>query len=74
MKAVKSAITALECSARRRADAEKRTIVFDLETIVLLRRHAEPRRLSANALARRIVDCVLDDGLVDAVLDDGGGA
>jgi len=72
-----STVAALEHSARRsldperrRADATMRTVVFPVEILDRLRAHAAARRCSANELCRRIVETALDDGLIDAILDD----
>ena len=71
-----SAVTGLEHSAarpkRRPRPAEEmgRTVLFPADVLDSLRPHAAQRGMHVNALARRIVEEVVDDGLVDAVLDD----
>lgn len=73
-------VTALEHSAgratRRPRPAEEmgRTIVFPVDVLDSLHPAAAKRGVHVNALARRIVEEVVDAGLVDAVLDDGGAA
>ncbi|HEX4041082.1 MAG TPA: hypothetical protein VHY10_05225 [Xanthobacteraceae bacterium] len=67
-------VAALENSAARsRAMAAEgcRTILFPPELIEALRPHAQRRGISANTLARRLIEVVLESELVDAVLDDG---
>lgn len=70
----RAAVTALEHSAGRRktrpAEQLGRTVLFPADVLEALRPHAERRGVHPNALARRIVECVVDDDLVDAVLDD----
>lgn len=71
-------VTALEHSAgrskRRLRPAEEmgRTVLFPAEVLDRLHPAAAARGVHVNALARRIVEEVVDGGLVDAVLDDGG--
>ncbi len=68
------AVVALEASARRtRAIVAEgnRTVLFPKDTLDRLAFAAADRAISANELARRIVETVIDDGLIDAVLDDG---
>ena len=74
-------VAALEHSATRSqgrknqtAEANGRTVLLSLDAIERLRPHASKRGITANELARRIVDVVTDDGMVDAVLDDKEGA
>jgi transposase len=57
---------------RRPRPAERggRTVVFPLDTLERLGPHAQRRGISANELARRIVESALDAGLVDAIMDD----
>jgi hypothetical protein len=66
-------VAALENSAARsRALAAEgnRTILFPPELIEALMPHAARRGISANALARRLIETVVESELVDAVLDD----
>ncbi len=69
-------VTALEHSAGRARRTPRpceemgRTIVFQVDVLDALRPHAAARGVHVNALARRIVEEVVDAGLVDAVLDD----
>jgi transcriptional regulator len=71
-----SAVTALEHSAGRAIRAPRpvedlcRTVLFPIDVIDALGPHAARRGVHPNALARRIVEQVVDDGIVDAVLDD----
>ena len=72
----KGTVGALEASAtrsraRRPAEANGRTVLFPVEILDRLRPHADRRGISANELARRIVDAVAEDNLIDAVLEDG---
>lgn len=67
-------VIALEVSASRsktRAEGS-RTVLFSIDLLDRLSPHAARRGVSANTLARQIVETVLDDGIVDAVLDDKG--
>lgn len=72
-----STVTSLECHAGKRKGAEtrkvqgNRTVLFPIDVLESLRPLAEQRGISANELARRIVEAVVDDNLVKAVLDDG---
>lgn len=50
-----------------------RTILFPADILHRLSLHAERRRVSANELARQIVETAVDAGLVDAILDDEAG-
>lgn len=68
-------VGALKCkggvrSGRRAPRNADRTVLFPAELLDALGPHAERRRCSANELARRIVEAVVDDELVAAVLDD----
>ena len=68
-------VSALEQSAartRRIRPAEEmgRTVVVPVDVLDALAPHAARRGLSVNALVRRIVETVADEGIVDAVLDD----
>lgn len=65
-------VIALEVSAgRARHMAQScRTVLFPLDVLDQLGPHAARRGTTANELARRIVETVLDDKMVDAVLDD----
>ncbi len=76
-------VSALERSGARKAGvrvAEPRgltteggqAVVVSLDALRALRPHAAKRNLSVNALVRRLIDTVADEGMVDAVLDDGG--
>lgn len=71
-------VAALEVSGRRAgkrrqrpAEQNGRTIVFPRDVLDRLHPHAAERDITANELARRIVETVLDEGLIRAVLDDG---
>jgi hypothetical protein len=69
-------VAALEISARRSrnmAAAGARTILFPPDLLSRLRPHAACRDMNVNALARLIVETLLDDNLIDAVLDDRAG-
>lgn len=70
-------ITALEHSAgrserrkRRPAEEHGRTVLFPTDVLNALAPHAARRGMHINALARLIVETVVDDEMVDAVLDD----
>lgn len=71
-------VTALECSAQRSAkprgvrpaEQHGRTIVFPIDVLEALRPYALRRQLTVNALARRLIETIADDGMVDAILDD----
>lgn len=66
-------VGALAASGRRRqrpAEANGRTVLFPADILDRLGPAASERHISANELARRIVEAVADDGLIDAVLDD----
>lgn len=70
-----NAVAALECSARRRrkprlSEANGRTVLFPADVLAALGPHATARGISANELARRIVQVAVDDELIDAILDD----
>lgn len=67
-----STVAALRCSARRKRPAEEngRTVLFPNDLLDAIRSDAERRGISANELARRIVQVTADDGLIDALLDD----
>jgi transcriptional regulator with XRE-family HTH domain len=70
-------VTALEHSAgrpRKSRPAEEmgRTVLFPTDVLDSLGPHAAKRNMHPNALARLIVETVVDDDMVDAVLDDGG--
>lgn len=71
-----STVAALEASAKRTfrhkrpAEVNGRTVVFPIDILEALRPHAEKRNTTPNALARMIVDTVVDEGIIDAVLDD----
>lgn len=71
-------VTALEHSAgrakRRPRPAEQlgRTVLFSADILDALGPAAAKRGVHPNALARRIVEEVVDGDLVDAVLDDKG--
>ena len=60
--------------ARRAAEASTRTVLFPVEILVALGPAASKRGIHPNALARRIVETVVDEKMVDAVLDDGESA
>lgn len=66
------AVTALESSAgRSRSRTEEcRTVLFAVELLDQCRPHAARRGITANELARRIVEAAIEDKMVDAVLDD----
>ncbi len=71
-------VSALECSATRSAERQRRpseaygrTVVFPVDVLHVLRPHAARRGITVNQLARDIVSAVVDDDLVTAVLDDG---
>lgn len=70
-------VSALEHSAGRGRRAPRpaeqlgRTILFPVDVLDALGPYAARRGVHPNALARRIVEEVVDGGLVDAVLDDG---
>ena len=61
---------AAEPSARGRTVEVGAAIYIPSEALKALRPHAERRNLSVNALVRRIVETVADEGMIDAVLDD----
>ncbi|MGV3651048.1 MAG: hypothetical protein ACO1OK_06450, partial [Devosia sp.] len=70
-------VSALEHSAarsRKRAGDERqelgRMVLLPQDLIAALRRPAAKRGVSANQLARMIVEAVSDGKLIDAVLDD----
>lgn len=67
-----STVVALELSASRsrRREQSCRTVLFPIDLLVQLSKHAARRGCSINELARRIVDTVVDENIVDAVLDD----
>lgn len=67
-------VMALETSSRRAKRTEERTVVFPLETLDRLRPHATRRGISANELARRIVETAADEQMINAILDDGEAA
>lgn len=73
-------VTALEHSAGRsrrtpRSSEELcRTVLFPIDVLDSLGPHAARRGMHPNALARLLVEQVVDAKLVDAVLDDDGGA
>ena len=56
--------------APRPAEDMGRTVVVPIGVLDALKPHAERRNLSVNALVRRIVETVADEGMIDAVLDD----
>lgn len=66
-------VAALENSALRskKRTFGNRTVVFPVEVLARLVPHANRRDVSANELARRIVEHALDDNMIDAILDDG---
>ena len=67
-------VAGIESSARRnhaRVNGN-RTVLFSVEVLDALAPHAARRSVSANALARMIVETVVDAKIVDAVLDDEG--
>ncbi len=73
----RNTVTALEHSAlrsvkRRKRPAEEhgRTVLFPVDILDRLRPAAARRGIAVNALARRIVETVIDDNLIDSVLDD----
>ncbi len=72
-----STVTSLECHAGKRKGPQacksqgNRTVLFPVDVLESLRPHAEQRGISANELARRIVETVVDENLITAVLDDG---
>ena len=55
-------------------EAERAKLAARLKEIDALRPYAARRGVSVNALARRIVETVVDEKMVDAVLDDGESA
>lgn len=69
-------VLALEHSAGRRTRSPRpheqlcRTVLFPIDVLDSLQRHAAVRGIHVNSLARRIVETVVDEGLVDSVLDD----
>lgn len=65
-------VAALESSAARSAaiGGTCRTVLFPVDLLADLVPHAERRGITANCLARRIIETVIDDGMVDSVLDD----
>lgn len=72
-------VSSLECSARRSRrwsdgrgarSIDLKTVLFEADALTALVPHAEKRGVSANEIARRIVDAAIDDGIVDAILDD----
>jgi hypothetical protein len=66
-------VLSLETSATRslrRRSQNCRTVVFPIDLLNALGPHAARRGVSANELARRVVEAALDDKLIDAVLDD----
>lgn len=72
-----SNVTALEATKARRMRAAPpaatllgRAVVLHEDILKQLRRPAARRGLSANELARLIVETVVSSGLIDAVLDD----
>lgn len=56
--------------ATRPAEANGRTVLFPVDVLDRLVGPARARGISANELARRIVETAIDDGIIDAVLDD----
>ena len=65
------AVSAFETYGRRRAGFGNRTCLLPGELLDALRIDAEARGVTANALVRRLIETIVDEGLVDAVLDDG---
>jgi hypothetical protein len=71
-----STVTALEHSAGKSKRAPRRheelcrTVLFPVDILDRLARHAAARNMHPNRLARLIVETVVDDDMVDAVLDD----
>jgi DNA-binding NarL/FixJ family response regulator len=76
-----STVTALYASGMRRqrvrpssvrpgAPEGNRTVVFPGDVLARLVPHADRRRISANELARRLIEHAIDDNLIDAILDD----
>lgn len=68
-------VAALEHSASRRraprpAEQQGRTVLFPIDVLERLAPHATPRRITANQLARDIVETALEEGMIDAILDD----
>ena len=62
---------ALKARSQRPAERNGRTIVFPNDILEALHPYAGQRGKTVNAIAREIVDTVVQEGLVDAVLDDG---
>lgn len=75
-------VSALAISARRARDdgrrqkrpseALARTVVITTDVLSALRPHAAKRDITVNALVRRLIETIADEGMVDAILDDGG--
>lgn len=65
-------VGALEASGRRKrpAEANGRTVLFPIDTLEKLRAAAEVRGITANELARRLVDTAAEENMIDAILDD----
>ena len=56
----------------RPSEALGRTVLFPVDVLDALGPHAARRNITANTLARRIVEMVVDENMIDAVLDDAG--
>lgn len=69
-------VLALEHSAGRRTRTPRpveqlcRTVLFPIDVLDSLSKHAASRGVHVNSLARLIVCTVVDEDLVDSVLDD----
>lgn len=54
----------------RACEQNGRTIVFATDLLDMLAPHAIKRKITVNALARRLVEIAVEEGMVDAILDD----
>ena len=55
----------------RPAELHGRTVLFPAEVLNELKPHAARRGITANELARRIVEIAAEENMIDGILDDG---
>ena len=66
-----AAVSALETHGRRRSGFGNRTSLLPGELLDALKPDADLRGITPNALVRRLIETIVDEGMVDNVLDDG---